>query len=476
MDKWLNNVMVIRLIALAIGILLWFVVHIDEDVANIERGVSVPATKERLISNVAVRRTGLDQDRFHVTSVEPTTVNVVLRGKAEDINKLSTKDGNSQIIADLSNVSVGSNTIYLEPRGFPNGVEVSIRPNSVSVQIEEVQEKEMRVSVQTTGEPAPGFKPGTPIVTPNRIHIAGPQSELERVDRVVATVDLTGVEEAVQDDYKLAALDANGEPVNVRITPTVVNVEVPVTSPFKTMPLQIKLTGQTPTGYGLETFSQSVSEITVYGSEDVLDDLDFYEGAVIDLGELTQSRSFTIPIPLGQGVERVLPETVTVDFRVVPSEQRTIEGVPITFIGGTDGFEAELTEESSQTIDVVVEGAPARLADLTAEDIQAFIDVSNLPAGTHTRQIKFNLPLYIKSAGNENATGRFAIRAVDEPAAANPEPTPTAIPSPTPAPSEEEPPSVSEGSAGGGETPPEVSAEEADSPFGRLSRTVSLEH
>ncbi|MDB4865945.1 MAG: hypothetical protein JWR03_278, partial [Cohnella sp.] len=61
MDKWLNHPTAIKLMALAIGIIMWAVVHFDP--ANSPSNVAA-LMETRTIENVKVEPFGLDERNF----------------------------------------------------------------------------------------------------------------------------------------------------------------------------------------------------------------------------------------------------------------------------------------------------------------------------------------------------------------------------------------------------------------------------
>ncbi|MNQ86608.1 hypothetical protein D3C85_1018070 [compost metagenome] len=47
-------------------------------------------------------------------------------------------------------------------------------------------------------------------------------------------------------------------------------------------------------------------------------------------------------------------------------------------------------------MNITVEGAPAIIDQLKVQDIQAILDVSNLPPGKHELNVTLNLPTFVK--------------------------------------------------------------------------------
>ncbi|GIQ69501.1 hypothetical protein DUZ99_03720 [Xylanibacillus composti] len=400
MDKWFDNKNVIRVIALVIGVLLWVVVHLDEEVTP-DRKMTMPVYNEKVITDVSIKRVGLDTSQYHFVSMEPETVRVTVRGPAQAVDG-QFKEGT--VIADLSNARAGTQTIALESAGFPEGFQVTITPLLVKVVIEEIQSKEVPVAVEVRGQPEEGFTAGTAVTTPSRVYVTAPQSQLNRIASARVSVDISGRSSALNGDYKVEAVTANGEVVQAAIQPAIVNVEVPITSPFTTVPLQLLFSGQPPAGYAVASYKMSVNEVTLYGAQDVLDPYEFYEGPTLDLSRLTSSTSYTLNIPAREGIEQVLPNTVNVEIEIVASVTRTLSALPITIIGDNEQYITRFVDLEDDRLDVTVEGAPELVGNLTAENVQLVIDVSNLPAGSHEVPLRGNLPSFIKFGANFPST------------------------------------------------------------------------
>lgn len=395
MDKWLRNPNVVKVIALMLGILLWAVVHLDE---RSTPGGGFSTTQEQTIYNVKVTPI-YDEGKYHIASIDPTEVMIRVEGKESALKKIRTDQ--YQIVLDLTGAKVGENTVSLMAKDFPAGVKVSVFPPYAKVVLEEKQIKEVPVQVNLIGNPANGFKAGQPVAKPNRVLLTVPSGLMDEAITVKADVNIENAQSAVAKQAKLVAVDKNGKELNVSINPPVVDVEVPITQPFKKMPLQLKVVGEPAAGYSVALFQPSVDQITVYGPQELLNTLDFYEGPQVDLNGLKTDQLYTLDVPLRTRITAVDPPKVDVKVQVVPSDKRTFEQVPITIIGQNNEFDTSIKSPQNGTMNVTVEGAPATLQKLKPQDVQVIVDVSNLPPGEHTVGVNVNLPQFVKKVDTE---------------------------------------------------------------------------
>lgn len=406
MDRWLRNKTIVQIVALCLGTLLWLIVHLEQQPSNPGNPNPVLDNQTMIYSDVQIEVVGLDQEQFHIRHIDPTYVRVTVSGSPSDLRNINAGALDQSIVLDLNGFQPGThNKVPLESRGYPEDVEVTISPPSVSVSIESISHKEVPVEVIVQGEPKEGFRAGEAIVQPNRVNVAVPESQIDQIVKVLTVVDISNVTEAVVTEKKLVAINQAGEEVDVTISPSVAEISIPITSPFKTVPLQIKFNGEVPSGFAIADFYQSVDEVTIYGAETDIESYDFYSGISINISDLNRAQTFayTYNIPLQQQLHQVLPDKVDVLLRVVASQTKTFEDFPITLIGQNEEVHTEVTLPETGKFDLVLEGAPELLENVKPENVQAMIDVSNLPPGEYTRAIQLILPRFIKYGGEPEA-------------------------------------------------------------------------
>ncbi|WP_082053751.1 CdaR family protein [Gordoniibacillus kamchatkensis] len=391
MDKWLSNTNVVRIIALVLSVMLWGIVHMEQ----MNGGTSaVPSgVRDDKINDVSITPI-YDSSQYLISSIEPSKVTVLLTGKDSALRKVST--ASYQIVLDLTNVTEGEHNLPLRAAGFPSGVQVQIIPSTVKVTLEKQERKEVPVVINVKGTPGVGLKAGQPIVKPNKVNVTLPASRLNDVENVFGEINVDKATSAVSKQVKLKALDKNGREVAIDITPAVVDVEVPITSPFKTIPLQLKYVGEPAKGYSVASVTPEKDKVTVYGTQADVDKIDFYQGPDIDLTGFTESKDITITMPLRGNITQVDPPVLRLHVEIAPTASKAVENVPLTIIGQNDMYDTKIAAPESGRVNLLLEGAPAILDGLKPQDVQAIVDVSNLPPGKHDVPITLNLPQFVR--------------------------------------------------------------------------------
>jgi len=402
MDKWLSHPTALKIISLALGILLWAVVHFDS-----ERSPNTVAslTETRIIDAVKVETVGLDERNFALRIMEPQSVKLKVRGTRGDLFSASPED--YKMVVDVTGMEEGRHELPITVSRLPRNIElVSVTPHTVSVVLESMLTKEFEVKIKTEGAPAKGYKVGEPIVKPeNRVHVTLPEDRMNEVGFVGAVVNIKDEEKTVTTKkVKVVVLDKNGnEMTEASVNPSVVEVEVPITMPFKQVPLQIGFIGKLPAGLAVSSFKPSVEQVTIYGPQEALNKIDFYDGINVDLSKLTQSGTIDLNIPVVGNIGAVDPGKVTVEVEIVKSETMVLSQIPIKIIGLSDPLKAKLLLPSLGKMDLNIAGASSVLADVGAKDVQLIADLSGLGSGNHSVKLEVHLPRFV-SLYSDNPT------------------------------------------------------------------------
>lgn len=395
MDKWLNHPTIVKILALALGILMWAVVHFDPEATP---NTVASLTETKVINAVKVQAYGLDERKYVLAGLEPQTVKLTVSGSKKN---LLAKAEDYSIKVDLRAVEEGTHTLSLD-WNLPRGIDlVEITPRTVQVEVVALQTKEFEASIVTSGSPAEGYKAGTPIIKPNsRVHVTMPETSMALVASVGATINVEGATETLKSkSVKLAAYDRNGNAIeNAVIEPAVLEVEIPITNPFKLVPIQFRLRGNMPSGLSIASFKPNIEQVTIYSTLDGLEKVDFIE-AEVDLSGITNSGKVTIPLVVDETILEISPNAVEVQIEVVLSETRRLEGLPIEWRGlGQDLIVRILSPESGKA-DIVVQGAPSILGSLKPGDVDVFADLSGRGPGSYTIPLVVSMERFMRQVG-----------------------------------------------------------------------------
>jgi YbbR domain-containing protein len=388
MDRLLQNNMILKILAAMLAILLWLSVHSGGDTAGTGAGF---AQSSQTLGDKGV--TVLYDERSFSLVGQPK-VNLVLHGSAVDVMRAVASGTSIEVMADARKLGEGTHEVPVFYQGLPAGVTAD--STTVKIRLEANANKEFTIKVVTEGKPKDGLSIGDPIVSPKTVIVTGPSSAVNAVDRVLATLSLADATETLQTSVPLIPVDKNGKTVkDVRLSRERVEVNVPITKPSKTVPLQLQFKGDLAPGFAVEGISQPGS-VTIYGPANVLAALDSYPAPPIDLSGLANTTKVRLKLSNNvEGVTAVQPEEVDVEVKVVAAAQRTFQGIPYKVTGLKAG-ESYTLGSSPDKVNVTVAGAKALLDKLTAQDLNAVVDVSNQPTGTQELRVQVNAPNFVK--------------------------------------------------------------------------------
>lgn len=399
MDNWINNNTVLKILSLIFAFMLWMVVNFDRTTP------SQPYSTEPVQNTYFYETKVLPiyNDEEYVVKMTTEEVKVTLRGNQDVINQI--RNGilldKSQFYIDLTEYKEGVFTIPIQYKGFPSKIEVEVQPDMVQVQLEAKKRKEFEVLVDKLGKEEDGYQAGDPIIKPQKVYITGTQAQIDQVAYVKAFVNIDHAKDLITQQVPLRALDKNGNQIQARITPQTVEVQIPVTSPFLSIPITYSIENDPPEGFAIESIQQLTKEVILYGSKEIIEGYNVYIGPAIDLSD-KESGSYPIKyqIPLDPNLLKTEPEFLELEVTIVESATKSFSNVPIEINGLGNGLTAEIISPKDG-VNMILEGAPKILDALSSQELQVFLDVTNLPPGEHEVPINFNVPLFTKNLGNE---------------------------------------------------------------------------
>jgi hypothetical protein len=154
-------------------------------------------------------------------------VAIKISGDKRKIEQLSLGDLSASI--DLTDMQPGNSVVLLSPDSvfvpMPQGIKLDeIVPESIAISLEVVEEREIRVEVITTGQPAAGFEVYDKAITvPSSIRVRGPASVVRKLESLrTEAIEIAGKKESFT--AKQVAVTASDP--QVAILNTVVDVIV----------------------------------------------------------------------------------------------------------------------------------------------------------------------------------------------------------------------------------------------------------
>lgn len=177
----------LKALSVVLAIFLWFLVSRGQGGERMEVSLGVPLELHNLPPEMEVVKGPVER------------VDVRFSGPRRVVSKIS-KLG-IYIPLDLTGAAEGETTfeLFTSDIKVPERITVTrVSPSSVTVVLERIIKKKVRIVVPVEGTPKEGFKALEPVVNPDSIEIKGPRSKVERINSLkTASVSVEGASEDV---------------------------------------------------------------------------------------------------------------------------------------------------------------------------------------------------------------------------------------------------------------------------------------
>lgn len=285
-------------------------------------------------------------------------------------------------------------SLEISVTSLQDGVEVlTHQPTSVPVALDRLAQRSVRVEVQS-GDVPEGLAIGTPRASHAEVTASGPQSQLGRVDRAVASVQIfeSGID-VRQPQVVLVPVDIDGRQVEaVELDPPTVAVEIDVRTveTSKTVPIRPDLTGAPADGFEVTAITVEPSVVTIFGLPDALEEVAEVRTEPLALGGATAGLTLEAVLVLPDGTRTSAEATNPVVTVVIDQSLATRTYlVGVTCEGAPEG--STCLPQQSQ-LAVVLSGAATALGGLDPADLTLTLDASGLDPGEHPLTPTVSLP------------------------------------------------------------------------------------
>ena len=395
-EKLIKN-LPLRLLALTIAAVLWLiVVNVDDPIGTrTYSGIKVTATNEDAITNGG---------RSYRIMANTDLVSVKIQAKRSVLNSLRVED--IIVTANMQELSLGTLVplVVSIPRFEGEYDEAITTPHNMQVKIEENASKRFPITPKTQGNVRGGFAISSTSVSPETVTLQGPESIINRIDRVVAEVNVSGAakdtgfpselvlyasDDSVIDSTALSD-NLGGEGVTVNVT---INAVKRIPLYFDTSAIIME------EGYFLGEVIHEPKEIQVVGEEEALKQIKEIRipKEVLDIPNLSEKKEVVVDIMpyLPKDIQLVEENGGSVIVTIFVEEEGTktviIPSGSIQAINVPVGLKWNYGDIEEVTLRIV--GAEDVLNELTLDAQSVYINLTNFQSvGAHEVPVEVNLP------------------------------------------------------------------------------------
>ena len=393
--KTLVNNIGYKILAVVFAFILWLVVYNIDD----------PNKTVRFTTNVMVENESAitDMNKCYEVLNGTNTITFSVTAKRSVINKL--EDTDFIATADMNRMIMNSDNksakvpIEVISRRSNSSLKYNGKNQYLEISLDDLVSRRFMITADTTGQVADGYALGEVTVTnPNVLNVTGPATIVDKIDSVVATIDVEGLSMNLSDNVLPVFYDADGNEIDttrLKYNNTTVTIAAKILR-VKEIPLSFTTTG-TPSGdYRVVEITSDPENIRIQGALSVLNPIMSLTipAEVLNVSGARDDLTTTIDITeyLPDGVELVdaADATVTVTVRIEAYQSKTfkIDTKDITVNGLGDGYELAFEQNS---VTVTISGLQNDLNRLSVADLASAIDVSGMEEGLHQVNLEIEL-------------------------------------------------------------------------------------
>lgn len=377
-EKWLvrRNTLIFISLILALG--LFFIVD--------SKAIVLVDSSAEILYDQKVEAIYNSED--YVIEGLPKTVDVTLIGRKTDMY-LAKQLSNGSVTVDVSKLGVGTHKVSLNYDSVINSIDYKLDPGVITIIIypKTSIEKPATIDVINKDKLDPKLSiSNISIDTPNII-VKGAEHTLNKVASVKALVDIeklidptVGV--TTLEDVKLVAYDSEGKIVDVEMVPNKVTATISIESPSKEVPIKVIPKGEVEFGKAISSMTSSVSKVTVYGDEEVLDKLE-YIPIEINVTNLKGNKNYDVIITPPSGIRSISEKSATISVSLGDETSMEVNDVLIETINLDSNYKAVALGENSSKTSVVIKGTKDVLDTIDTSNIKAVVDLSGYGEGDY---------------------------------------------------------------------------------------------
>jgi len=304
---------------------------------------------------------------------------------------------------DLSKIeSAGENTIPISFSSTLYGPVLSCEPDSVTVNVERYMTRRVPVVLEFLGFSPEDVYLDNYRIDPNMLSVSGPQSQVSKVARAVAKLELSGLSADRASDRTALDIELQDSSGNVIVSDkleitnqtvitdsVVVETEV-VPAAMVPMDLESMVTGKPADGYELVSVYAEQDSLRVAAKPEVLGSIEFLttdqpmsiEGADSNVSGYVRLKRLT-------GIENSMPMEVAITAEIAEkTTERTMRLIDVDVSGLKEGFEVRL---SDRQITVQLTGAYSFIKALERDNVRLYVDVTDLQPGSYVLPVQIHI-------------------------------------------------------------------------------------
>lgn len=407
MKKNMINKFTLKVLSLIIAILIWLLVRNVDDPIVVRTFYEIPVS----IENASYFAENLE---IPLLVDGKDTVKVRVKGARSVVSKLKKED--IKAVADMTQIISKDTTPIMVPvevtgTGISDS-DITVRPRNIQVDIEKQKSVEKTIAVSTGDtQPDKDYEIGNLKANPEKVTISGPETIINKIDKVVALIDVTGRKESnIEIKSQLKIYDKNLdelspkqlEYLNIKeISDNTIRIQAQFWKVKQNVKIKAEYSGEPKRGYEVDSINLVPDTISVAGTDEALKKLE-QEGNTLEIpgkyidvtdktGDFEQNIDLSELLPEDLKLVRDLNSSVIATVKILPYNSRDYE-VSVTQIEADNKAEDLDLIFQDEQITIRAKAKEQDLDSLSAANIQVQIDLSGYGEGEYEVPVTVTLP------------------------------------------------------------------------------------
>lgn len=401
------NKFTLKILSLIIAVLIWLLVRNVDDPIMVKSFYEIPVTIENasyLAENLEIPLLVDGKD----------TVKVRIKGARSVVSKLKKKDITA--VADMTQIISKDTTPIMVPveincAGITES-DITVRPRNIQVDIQKQKSVEKTIAVSTGDtQPDKDYEIGSLKANPEKVTISGPETIIDKIDKVVALIDVTGRKESnVEINSQLKIYDKNLDELSPKkleylnlkeISDNTIKIQAQFWKVKQNVKIKVEYSGEPMRGYEVDSINLVPNTISIAGTDKALEKLEKegntleIPGKYIDVTDKTADFEENIDLnellPEDLKLVRDLNSSVIATVKILPYNSRDYE-VSVTQIEAKNKTENLDLVFQDEQITIRAKAKEQDLDSLDVAEIQAQIDLSGYGEGEYEIPVTITLP------------------------------------------------------------------------------------
>ena len=386
MKEKLTNNLSLKILSLLVAVLVWLLaINIDNPIVK----KTFIVTDVQLLNEAYIDADG----KMCMRNEEQEPIRVTIKAQRKVLDDLTSAD--IRAAADLQQaVSLDTNPVMVPITATVDNIapgNIQVSPQNLSLHIEDKETKEFVVTVTTKDtKPERGYEIGNLVSSPEKIRITGPTSLINKIDKVTASVDVSGASSEQFSSQDMSYLNVSKVYVTARLWKVRTDVKI-----------SAECSGTPADGYQVEGVTTTPNVISVSGSDEALHALAEQNNTVwipaeaIDISgrdkDCEEKINISDYLPEGLKLTSDSSEDVFVHVNILP-EGSTVCEVPTKNIKVENVPDGMQVAFDAAQVELRVKKTKEDLGDLKEKNIKASIDLKDKKEGTYEVVVDIEIP------------------------------------------------------------------------------------